>query len=46
VGVLACRERVPEAQRLAERVVAAREELAKLADSALPDLPPLAREVA
>jgi WS/DGAT/MGAT family acyltransferase len=46
IGVLACAERVPEAHRLADRVAGALEELAKLADASLPDMPPLAREVA
>lgn len=46
IGVLACQERVPEANRLADRIAEALEELAKLADAALPQLPPLAREVA
>ena len=46
VGVLACRERVPEAHRLADRVAASIEELAKLADAALPEVPQLARRVA
>jgi len=46
VGVLACRERVPEARRLAQGIVQAIEEMAKLADAAIPDVPPLARCVA
>ncbi len=46
VGVLACRERVPGAQRLAGRVAEALEELARLAEASLPDAPPLARQVA
>ncbi|MGH0034931.1 MAG: WS/DGAT/MGAT family O-acyltransferase [Myxococcota bacterium] len=46
VGVLACGERVPEAHRLADRVAGAIEELAKLAEAELPEIPPLARECA
>lgn len=46
IGVLACPERVPDAHRLAERVASGLEELAKLAEAALPEVPPLAREVA
>lgn len=46
VGVLGCAERVPRAQRLADRVAEALEELAKLAEAALPDVPHLARAVA
>jgi hypothetical protein len=46
VGVLACAEHVPEAHAIADRVAEAIEELAKLADAALPDVPPIARRVA
>jgi len=46
VGVLACAERVAEAHSIADRVAQAIEELTKLAETSLPDLPPLARSVA
>ncbi len=46
VGILGCSRRVPEAPRLALRVAEAVEELAKLADAALPEVPPLARGLA
>jgi WS/DGAT/MGAT family acyltransferase len=46
VGVLGCAERVPEAHRIADRVAQAIEELTKLAETSLPDVPPLARVVA
>lgn len=45
-GILACAERVPEAHRMANRLAEAMEELAKLADAALPEVSPLARDVA
>ena len=45
-GVLACSERVPQAARLAARLAESLEELAKLADRSVPEVPPLAREVA
>ena len=46
VGVLACRERVPDAARVADRVAAAIEELAKVADRSLPEAQTAIREVA
>jgi WS/DGAT/MGAT family acyltransferase len=46
IGVLACAERVPEAGRIADGVAGALGEMAKLAEASLPEVPPLAREVA
>lgn len=46
VGVLACGHRVPDAHRVADRVAGAIEELTKLAESSLPDVPSIARHVA
>ncbi|MDJ0787435.1 MAG: wax ester/triacylglycerol synthase family O-acyltransferase [Myxococcota bacterium] len=46
VGVLACPERLSDACRLADRVGTAMEELIKLAEAALPDVPPIARIIA
>lgn len=46
IGVLACREHLPDAHRLTDRIAGAVEELAKLAEAALPEIPDLARRVA
>jgi hypothetical protein len=46
IGTLACRERVPQAHRLADRIAEALEELAKLALSVGEELPPLVWKVA
>jgi len=46
IGVLACRERMSEAHRLADGLASAFEELAKLAERAMPHMPPMAWQVA
>lgn len=46
IGVLACRERVPEAHRIADGIAASVKELAGLAEASLPDVPHPARRVA